>query len=339
MTGDALDGKLVVTNGYAGSKKWTGTSLDGYAIMSTNTNENETKAGISFCVAVSENSLLKFKVKVDSDIGDVFLVTLDHVRYAGVGNLEAGEYDISIPLSEGEHDIAFIYSKDDSGFDGTDTVYVSKGTLEPFPVIIDGEKDAIYNGIAPVPVRHPISTNPHAWIGGGTAYVTNDKCGIYVYVEVIDTAIVEDTDGITDNEDGVKLYIDFARSYYDECLEGLDYRNTAKPGGMKLGWISCTPAGEHNPTGVLGGGCGFEDVGCIMAASTLTDNGYAVEFFIPIAYGWLQSDNRIGFGIQIYDDSLDEDNEFDATFYSDAAANGSASWWSYYDTLPEYELK
>ena len=340
ITGDYLDSKIVATNGYLGTEFWTGTALEGYAIMSTNPNKDSTKAVIGFDIAVTEFCLLKFDVKVDSDIGDTFSVLLDGKPYNGVGHREAGEYTIAIPLSEGEHTVALMYEKDDFAFAGTDTAYVSTGTLEPLSAVIDGTKDdSIYDGIVPLPVRHAPTSNPQTWVGGGTAYITNDEFGIYIYIEVIDQAVVEDSDGDRDNEDKVQLYFDFARSYYDEGVEGIDYRNTAAQGGMKLGWVNCNPAGENNPTGTFGGNYGFRDLTCITAASTLTDTGYAVEFFVPIAYEWLQDDNKFGLGIQISDDTPDADTDPNASFYSDAVANGSSSWWSYYDTLPEIELK
>ena len=74
------------------------------------------------------------------------------------------------------------------------------------------------------------------------------------------------------------------------------------------------------------------------AKSVITDKGYAVEFFIPIAHGWIV-DNTIGLGIQVSDDTYDADLDPNASFYSDSVANGAASWYTYYDTLPEITLK
>ena len=339
ISGDALDAKLVATNGYLGTEFWTGTTLPGYAIMSTNPNMDDTRAAIAFEISVTEFSLLKFNVKVDSDIGDVFMVYLDNKPYNGVGSLDAGEHEIAIPISEGEHNVALMYIKDDSGFDGTDTAYVSAGTLEPLATAIDGAKDEFYDDAEMIMVRNPYRSNPQTWVGGGTAYMKNDAYGIYLYIDVIDQAVVEDSDGDFDNEDKVQLYIDFARSYMDEGVEGLDYRNTASEGGMKMGWINCNPAGDNNPTGTFGGNYGFRNLTAFTAASTITETGYAVEFFIPIAHEWLQDDNMIGLGIQISDDTPDEDTDPNASFYSKPDAEGASTWYSYYDTLPEVELK
>ena len=338
ITGDALDGKLVATNGYLGTEFWTGTTLEGYAIMSSNPNMDDTKAMIAFDVAVTEFSLLKFNVKVDSDIGDVFYVYLDNKVYNGVGNRDAGVYEIAIPLSEGEHNVALCYAKDESGFDGTDTVYVSTGKLEPLATAIDGVKDEFYDDAQLIPVRNPYSSNPQGWQGGANAYITNDEFGIYIFVDVIDQVVVEDSNENFDDEDKVQLYIDFARSYYDEGLEGKDYRDTAVAGGMKMGWINCNPAGDNNPDGTFGGNYGFRDLTAFTAKSVVTDKGYAVEFFIPIAHGWIV-DNTIGLGIQVSDDTYDADLDPNASFYSDSVANGAASWYTYYDTLPEITLK
>ena len=339
ITGDALDGKLVANNGFAGTKYWTGTTLEGYALMTTNPGEDDTKAAISLSVAVSEFSILKFKAKVDSDIGDVFSVNLDEKPYAGVGERDAGEYEIAIPLSEGEHEIVLIYSKDDSGFDGTDTVYVSAATLEDPSAIIDGEKDAFYDGITPLMINNPIKGQPDTFAGGGRAYIKNDTAGLYIYVEVTDKYVVEDSDGDFDNEDKVQVYLDYARSAEDEGLEGIAYRDTAPAGSMnmKMGWVNANPAGDNNPTGTFGSNYGFRDISGITAASVLTDNGYAVEIFVPLAWGVIQN-NTIGLGIQIGDDTGDDDTSPNGTFYSAPDAQGSSTWWSYYELLPDFEL-
>ena len=327
VTGDLVDGKPVVVNGYAGSEFWTGTTLDGYALMTTNVNKDDTRAAIQLSVAVSELSVLKFKAKVDSDIGDQFSVIVDGAQNAIVGKRDAGEHDLSVILSEGEHTVVFVYQKDDSGFDGTDTVYLSKVTVEALGASIDGEKDAFYDDAKLVTVRN---TNVEGANGGATAWIKNDGVGLYIFVQVIDSDPVVDTDGNIDSGDKVQVYLDFARTYAEEGLTGMDYRGTATTAGMKLGWVN------GNPGGTFGGGYGFKNVSGLSGASAYTDNGYTVELFVPLAWNII-SNNTIGLGIQVSNCTADGATPV-ASFYSAPIAEGAASWWSAYETLPEFEL-
>lgn len=332
VSGDLLDGKLVAVNGYAGAELWTGTTLDGYAIMTTNPGMDETRAAIELNVAVTELSVLKFKAKVDTDLGDQFSVIVDGKQNAAVGKRDAGEHELAIMLDEGEHSIVLLYQKDESGFDGTDTVYVSKATLESISAVIDGEKDAFYDDATVMPIRNPYSSNPEGWAGGGTAYIKNDSVGLYIYVEVMDGHLVYNSDDSVDNEDKVQIYLDYARSFEDENLAEESYRNTATAGSMKLGWVNV------NPGGTFGSGYGFKEVAGIKGASVDTDNGYAIEVFIPLANS-LIVDNTIGLGIQISDDNGDSDKETNASFYSRPQAEGASGWWNHYETLPEFILQ
>ena len=340
ITGDLVEGDIVTTNGYAGSRLWTGTTQNGYAIMSNNVGEDESRAAISFDLTVTDFSILKFNVWVDSDYGDVFYILLDGTKYSALGECEAGKYDVSVFLNEGYHTVTLVYSKDYSFSAGTDRVYVSKATVETLPTAIDGVKDEFYAGATFKMVKNPHAGTPESWNGGGMAYITHDDLGLYIYVEVTDSDVIANSDSMVDNEDKVQIYLDYARSFEEEGVEGIDYRYTATRGGMKLGWVIVTPDGS------CGASYGFrhpkadndQPVPGVIAAAVLTETGYAVEIFIPFATEVIGDHETIGLGIQIGDDTSDKDIDPNATFYSELASQ-AAFWWRDYEKLPEYIIK
>ena len=321
---DFLDGKVSAENGGNGNEKWTGTTLEGYAIMSNNVKQADTRAEIEFDIAVSATSLMTFNAKVDSDEGDVFYVAVDGKK-SPIGDLEAGEYELALLLTEGEHKVRFVYQKDSSGNDGTDTVYVSNVVVENMLAVIDGEKDASYENAAKKNVKVPRETGmPNGYTGlGATAYVMNDKAGIYVYAEILDNTITGDTNDMVDDEDVFKIYLDYARTFEETGLFGLEYRGSeGKTGSLGLGWIGVTPDGK------VGAGYGFNKVDSVIGAAKEIEGGYAVEMFIPLAVSKITEDGVIGMGFQCVNDT-------NACFY-----NGAGDmWYSAYETLPTYTLQ
>ena len=318
-----LDGKIVAENGGNGNEKWAGTALEGYTLMSTNYKKADSKAQIEFNIAVNEDSLITFDVKVDADDGDVFYAAIDG-RKAPIGDLGAGEYAVALLLSEGEHTVRLVYAKDSSGNDGTDTVYVSKAEVVALTALIDGEMDEVYTLEGTKKnVKVPRETNqPAGYNGlGATAYIVNDAAGLYIYAEILDKSIKADTDGDVDNEDVFKVYLDYARSFEETGLFGYEYRaDEGKKGTLGLGWVGVTPDGK------VGANFGFSGVEIVGAAKEI-EGGYAVEMFIPLATAKIV-DGTIGIGFQCVNDT-------NACFYS-----GSGDfWYQAYETLPTYTLK
>ena len=321
---DFLDGKVVAENGGNGAEKWTGTTLEGYAIMSNNVKQADTKSEIEFSVAVSAPSLFKFSAKVDSDEGDIFYVAVDGKK-SPIGDLEAGEYDLGVLLTEGEHKVRFVYQKDSSGNDGTDTVYVSNVVVEDLTAKIDGVKDAAYDNGTKKNIKVP---GQYLFAGGkynkmgGTAYITNDEVGLYLYVEIIDDEIMPRTDDQVDaNKEYVQIYIDYIRSFEETGLFGLEYRGSeGKKGALGLGWVGM------NPDGNFGAGYGFNGVEILHAAKE-TEDGYALELFIPLSLANIK-DGTIGIGFQNINDGV-------SAFYS----GEGDGWYGAYETLPTYTLK
>lgn len=320
---DFLDGKVSAENGGNGNEKWTGTTLEGYAIMSNNPKMADTKSEIEFDVAVSAISLFKFNAKVDSAEGDVFYVAVDGKK-APIGDLEAGEYELAVLLTEGEHKVRFVYQKDSSGNDGTDTVYVSNVVVENMLATIDGEMDDIYADASKKNVKVPKALNqPAGYNGlGATAYIINDKAGLYIYAEVLDKTVTADTNDMVDDEDVFKIYLDYVRSFEETALFGLEYRaSEGSKGSLGLGWVGVTPDGK------VGTGYGFSGVDTVLGAAKQIEGGYAVEMFIPLATSKIK-DATIGYGFQCVNDT-------DACFYN---AEGDM-WYAAYETLPTYTLK
>ena len=318
-----LDGKISAENGGNGNEKWTGTTLDGYAIMSNNVKKAETRAEIEFEIAVNAASLMKFNAKVDSAEGDIFYVAVDGKK-SPIGDLEAGEYELALLLTEGEHKVRFVYQKDSSGNDGTDTVYVSNVVVDSMLAVIDGEMDDIYAEATKKNVKVPRENNqPAGYNGlGATAYITNDKAGLYIYAEILDKTITGNTNATVDDEDVFKIYLDYARSFEETGLFGLEYRaDEGKKGSLGLGWVGVTP------DGTVGAGYGFNGVDSIIGAAKEIEGGYAVEMFIPLSVAKIV-DGTIGYGFQNVNDN-------DACFYS-----GSGDfWYQTYESLPTYILK
>lgn len=318
-----LDGKISAENGGNGNEKWTGTTLDGYAIMSNNVKKADTKAEIEFEIAVNAASLMKFNAKVDSDEGDIFYVAVDGKK-SPIGDLNAGEYELALLLTEGEHKVRFVYQKDSSGNDGTDTVYVSNVVVDSMLAVIDGEMDDIYAEATKKNVKVPRENNqPAGYNGlGATAYITNDKAGLYIYAEILDNTVTGDTNDMVDDEDVFKIYLDYARTFEETGLFGLEYRaSEGKKGSLGLGWVGVTP------DGTVGAGYGFNGVDGIIGAAKEIEGGYAVEMFIPLAVSKVAS-GTIGYGFQNVNDN-------EACFYSGVGD----FWYQAYEDLPTYNLK
>lgn len=137
FTGDLINGKITITNGALSTKKWTGTSLEGYAIMSGNDGENDSTSAIKFPISVTEDAVAKFNLKVDAgaDTADYVYIVVDGARH-GLDNLYNGEHAVAIPLEAGDHEITIAYRKDATSNENNDAAYMSKVTVEkaPFPV-------------------------------------------------------------------------------------------------------------------------------------------------------------------------------------------------------------
>lgn len=130
--GDVLDGKIVITNGALSTTRWTGTTLEGYAIASGNAGVNDSTSAIKFPIAVTADAYVKFNIKVDAgaDAADFVYIVVDGARH-GLGDLLNGEHAIEIPLAAGEHEITIAYRKDSNDNAGaTDAAYMSKVTVE-----------------------------------------------------------------------------------------------------------------------------------------------------------------------------------------------------------------
>lgn len=131
VTGATLDGKIVITNGDKGTAAWVGSDIEGYVIKSGKPDAILPFSSLLFPIAVTEDSVLKFNVKVDCGEGECAYILVDEVGH-GLGDLTAGEHAVEIPLTKGQHTIAIAYQKDaDAGNDaGADAAYVSKMTVE-----------------------------------------------------------------------------------------------------------------------------------------------------------------------------------------------------------------
>ena len=131
VSGATLDGKIVITNGDKGTAAWVGSDIEGYVIKSGKPDAILPFSSLLFPIAVTEDSVLKFNVKVDCGEGECAYILVDEVGH-GLGDLTAGEHAVEIPLTKGQHTIAIAYQKDaDAGNDaGADAAYVSKMTVE-----------------------------------------------------------------------------------------------------------------------------------------------------------------------------------------------------------------
>ena len=309
--------------------------------MTDNYNEDDSMAVITFPVSVLGYSILQFDVWVDSAKGDIFYVLLDNVKYSALGDCENGKYKASIFLEEGDHEVTLVYKKDEIDSYFTDTVYVSKATVTELSTAIDGVKDEFYTGATFKMVKNKSTSTPESWQGGGLAYITNDDLGLYIYVEVTDGDVIANSNNTVDDEDKVQIYLDYGRTFEALELEGQDYKNEeGTRGAMKLGWVNV------NPDGSYGANYGFRHpkadgndatIPGVIAAAVPTANGYAVEVFIPFAWGVIGENETIGLGIQIGDDTSDKDTDPNATFYSEPASQATF-WYRDYNKLPEYTI-
>ncbi len=138
VTGEIVDGKIVLTNSANSTYPWAGTNLEGYAIVSGNAGIDSSFSAIKFPITVTEDAVLKFNVKVDTgaDTGDYVYILVNGLRY-GRDNLYNGEHAVVVDLAAGSHEVTIAYRKDDVANSGvTDAAYLSKITVEKAPYSI-----------------------------------------------------------------------------------------------------------------------------------------------------------------------------------------------------------
>ena len=196
------------------------------------------------------------------------------------------------------------------------------------------------------------------------AYIAVDTTGMFIYAEIEDTTIFENTNDKGNDGDCLQIYFDWCTEdivhpephvlYYLYELDGIgwnsgSYKSTYTVGGLQyLGWLS---ADYNGAISAMGGfsphtGLGPDATDSVVYEAKLIDGGWACEWFIP----WRDQEQKdmiykgeqfhCGIGFQACDDS-DIDNvcspdlEENVAIKFDQRREMGLSYYAYYDMLAD----
>ena len=192
------------------------------------------------------------------------------------------------------------------------SAHVDGGNLGDVPntaekITVDGKKDAIYGQGLKVKIEQPTGTNEVK--ATADAWLLYSDGHLYIYAEVADKDIVDPTSDIQESSpwstDSLEVFINEKNSDSDKDI--MQYR------------IDCTGfPSVYNHNGLAEYGQGKAD-SYFSYGERSTDNGYAVEYSIPV------SSKEIGICLQI-NDVLSDGTQTGAWVYSAVTGSGANSW-------------
>ena len=192
------------------------------------------------------------------------------------------------------------------------SAHVDGGNLGDVPntaekITVDGKKDEIYDQALKVKVDQPNGTSEVK--ATADAWLLYSDGRLYVYAEVTDKDIVDPTADLQESSpwstDSLEVFINEKNS--DDAADIMQYR------------IDCTGfPSVYNQGGLAEYGQGKADSYFTYAARN-TDNGYAVEYSIPV------SAKEIGICFQV-NDVLSDGSQTWAMAHSDVTGSGANSW-------------
>ena len=192
------------------------------------------------------------------------------------------------------------------------SAHVDGGNLGDVPntaekITVDGKKDEIYDQALKVKVDQPNGTSEVK--ATADAWLLYSDGRLYVYAEVTDKDLVDPTPDAQSSSpwttDSLEVFINEKNS--DDAADIMQYR------------IDCTGfPSVYNQGGLSEYGQGNADSYFTYAARN-TDNGYAVEYSIPV------SAKEIGICFQV-NDVLSDGSQTWAMAHSDVTGSGAGSW-------------